>query len=324
MDAISPADFIETASRAVAACAGKEAAAQARILAEDGLLGILADEDAGGLALDAAFAVPVLEAAGAGLLDFPLLETMLLARLLPAEFATPLVEGAARGSIAWTGGLEHGAAGRAPMGEGADILLVRAGTDAAALLRLDDPGITLLPDDGMDVDVPEASFRLKGAVPVCQLPEGSWTQLQEEALLLRAAVMLGGAATCLAMATEHVTNRRQFGKPLVANQAVRHTLARHKLMLEGLRGVTERALATGTMTARRTAFSVAAQYAPAIAEGALHLHGGMGFTWDVPVHRHLRRLRALEAQGDVPAVRAALAASLIDTPHNDDFLLESA
>jgi hypothetical protein len=24
----------------------------------------------------------------------------------------------------------------------------------------------------------------------------------------------------------------------------------------------------------------------------------MGFTWDVPVHRHLRRIRTLQAQGD--------------------------
>ncbi len=36
------------------------------------------------------------------------------------------------------------------------------------------------------------------------------------------------------------------------------------------------------------------------------MHGGMGFTWDVPVHRHVRRIRALQAQGDASGVLAAL------------------
>jgi alkylation response protein AidB-like acyl-CoA dehydrogenase len=53
------------------------------------------------------------------------------------------------------------------------------------------------------------------------------------------------------------------------------------------------------------------QYGPAAIESALQLHGGMGFTWDVPVHRHLRRVRSWEAQGDAPGVRRAVADALL-------------
>jgi alkylation response protein AidB-like acyl-CoA dehydrogenase len=32
-----------------------------------------------------------------------------------------------------------------------------------------------------------------------------------------------------------------------------------------------------------------------VAQESLHVHGGVGFTWDCAMHLHLRRARALEA-----------------------------
>ena len=32
-----------------------------------------------------------------------------------------------------------------------------------------------------------------------------------------------------------------------------------------------------------------------VIEKAIHLHGGMGFTWEVPLHRALRAVRKLDA-----------------------------
>ncbi|RKK00749.1 acyl-CoA dehydrogenase, partial [Pseudoroseomonas wenyumeiae] len=48
---LDPAEFAATAERAVAACATLESRARAARLAEDGLLGVLAGEEAGGLGL---------------------------------------------------------------------------------------------------------------------------------------------------------------------------------------------------------------------------------------------------------------------------------
>ncbi|NGM19725.1 acyl-CoA/acyl-ACP dehydrogenase [Roseomonas stagni] len=313
---LDPAEFADSAARAVAACAGLHAAGIAARLAEDGLLGMLAPEDVGGLGLDLRFALPVLQAAGAGDLAFPLLETMLLARHLapvaPAV-AEAIAGGSARGTIAWAGTARAdltGTVGRAPMAEGTDWVLVRT-PDGAALVAGGDVTATAM--ISLDETAAEHRVALSGANPACRLDAAAWEALAEEALPLRAAAMVGASETCLALAVEHVTNRRQFGKPLVANQAMRHLLARQKLALEGMRGALTRATARpGDAVARRAAFLAAATHAPLIAEGAIQAHGGMGFTWEVPVHRHLRRIRALEAQGEAPRLREALAATLID------------
>ncbi|WP_426954342.1 acyl-CoA dehydrogenase family protein [Muricoccus radiodurans] len=323
MDAITtgldPAEFADSAARAVAACAALDPAGRAARLAEDGLLGVLAGEEVGGLALEPRFAVPILQAAGAGDLAFPLLETLLLARHLagPApDIAAALIAGEVRGTIAWAGTAHPdltGTVGRAPMARGADWVLVRV-ADGAALLPA--ASLTLSDAIGLDETVPEQTVALSGAPPAARLDGNTWAALTEDALVLRAALILGAAETCLGLAVEHVSTRRQFGKPLVANQAMRHLLARHKLALEGLRGAITRATtsasdATGLL-ARRAAFLTAAAQGPLIAEGVIQAHGGMGFTWEVPVHRHLRRIRALEAQGDAPRLREAVAAALID------------
>ena len=177
MEMLDPRDFAATAARAIAACAGADPAA---VLAEAGLLGVIAPEAVGGLGLPLRFAVPLLEAAGGGELSFPLIETLLLARHLPADVAEALVAGAARGSIAWAGSLERGVVARAPLGAEADWLLVRHG-DGAALL----PRAACTPREavGLDETTPEHAFAVAGP-PHAALGADAWAALQEEALLL--------------------------------------------------------------------------------------------------------------------------------------------
>jgi hypothetical protein len=81
-EGLSPAEFAATASRAIAACANLSVAEQGARLAGDGLIGVVASESVGGLELPLSFAVPVVSAANAGLSPFPLMENILLARLL--------------------------------------------------------------------------------------------------------------------------------------------------------------------------------------------------------------------------------------------------
>lgn len=319
------AAFAETAAHAVRACAALAPPAQARLLAEAGLLGILAPEAAGGLGLDLHYAVPVMAAAAGGLLGFPLAETMLLAAALATDPAGPaLAAGTLTATIAWTGtatrsgGRLHGTVGRAPAAEGCDAVLVRL-PEGAALLRLNTPGVTLSDGLGLDVDAPEFDVVLDGAAPVAGIGAGACARLDADALVLRTAAIMGSAETCLAMAAEHTAARRQFGRKLVAFQALRHAMARQKLAVESLRGALTRCLDLApedeleALPARQAAFAAAARLGPAAIESALQLHGGMGFTWDLPLHRHLRRVRSLEAQGDAPGVHAAIAAALLDT-----------
>lgn len=325
-DGLSPADFAATAARAVSACANLAGPEQGALLAGDGLLGVIASETVGGLDLPLSFAVPVVAAASAGLLGFPLLENILLARLVQAQLprvAEAVVGGTNSGTIAWAGQATaekrgdqvvlNGCIARAPCAATSTLLVVRVG-DAAVLVPLNASGVTVEPAAGLDLTQPEHVVHLTNvSIPAGNcLPAGSWAELQSDAALLRAAAIMGSAETCLALAQEHVSTRRQFGRALSFNQAIRHTLARHKLGLEGMRHAIARALtlAQGARE-RNAAFIAASSYGVVIGEGAIQMHGGMGFTWDVPVHRHVRRIRALQAQGDASGMLVELGRSYI-------------
>jgi len=315
--------FAETAASAVAACGELAPRARAERLAADGLLGVLAPEEAGGLGLDAAFAIPVMAAAGAGLLGFPLLETLLLGAALGQDPAgKEIVFGERIGTIAWSGtaalsgSMLRGAVGRAPMAEDADLLLVATG-EGAALVALDGPGITIAEAVGLDVDVPESEVVLHDAPAVARIGIHGLARLREEALVLWAAAIQGAADSCLSLAVDHTGTREQFGRALVNFQVLRHALARQKLAVEHIRAALTRYVtlvaegAPEARLARHAAFAAATRFGAAAVENALQLHGGMGFTWDLPLHRHLRRIRAWEAQGNAVAVHRGLADELL-------------
>lgn len=313
-EGLQPDEFAATASRAVTACAGLDVREQAQNLAGDGLLGVIVDEEVGGLALPLGFAVPVITAAHSGLLGFPLLETILLGRLLQSSLtrlATAIVSGGTLATIAWQGEaivdregevlVLSGSLGRAPSAASVDYILVRVSGGAAALIPTDAAGVVVEDAAGLDLTVPEHTVRLeKVEIPIGSiLPAGTWDLLNSDANVLRAAAILGSAEACLSLAQEHASTRRQFGHALSYNQAIRHSLARQKLGLESIRHAITRSLSgDGGPVQRDAAFLAAATYGSSISEGALQIHGGMGFTWDVPVHRHLRRIRTLQAQGD--------------------------
>jgi alkylation response protein AidB-like acyl-CoA dehydrogenase len=320
-DGLSPADFAATAARAIAVCAGLTVRQQAARLGGDGLLGVMALEEVGGLDLPLAFAVPVAAAASAGLLGFPLLETLLLGRPLQSrlpDVSRAIVSGAECATIAWSGAVSaqprgdrvvlNGWVGRVPCIADGDWLLARIGEDAAALVSAKAAGVTVEGPTGLDLAMPEYTVRLD-EVSVAErnlLPTGTWSVLQADATVLRASAILGSAEACLAMAQEYASTRRQFGHALAYNQAIRHALARHKLGLESIRHAITRCLfgEAGALE-RDAAFLAAASYGVAISQGALQIHGGMGFTWDVPVHHHLRRILALQAQGDASGLMRA-------------------
>ena len=321
-EGLQPSEFAVTAARAVAECAALSLRAQAKHLANDGLLGVIAAEDVGGLDLPLAFAVPVVAAAGSGLLGFPLIEALLLGRALQERLprvAEAIVSSEILATIAWQGSVSaeregeafvlNGWVARAACAREADHLLVRIGTGGAALVPTDSKGVIVEDATGLDLTVPEHAVRLQGVtIPAGNvLPEGTWSLLSSDANVLRAAAILGCAEACLTMAQEHASTRRQFSRALSYNQAIRHALARQKLGLEGIRHAIARSTGgeAGALQ-REAAFLAAGVYGSAISEGALQIHGGMGFTWDVPVHRHLRHVRALQAQGDASGVLAAL------------------
>lgn len=312
------AAFATTATSAVAQCAGLDPRGRARCLAEAGLIGVLAAEASGGLALGLDHAVPVLHAAGAGLLGYPLLESMLLAAALGERpEAARIVLGDATATIAWSGGAQleggllSGTAGRAPMADSADLVLVRL-ADGAALVDATGPGVIIDAGDGLDLEAAECRVILSGATPLALLDGDAMDAILQGARLLWAAAIGGAVETCLAAAVAHTSTRVQFGKALVSFQSLRHAMARQKLAAEHIGAAIARSLMhPDDRLARAAAFAAATRFGTSAVESALQLHGGMGFTWDIPMHRHLRRIRAWDAQGDAPGLHRRLAADLL-------------
>ena len=131
-----------------------------------------------------------------------------------------------------------------------------------------------------------------------------------------AAEALGAAQALLEMSVRHAATREQFGRPIGSFQAVKHHCANMLLRVEAMRAAVAGAalaLESEESPSASLAVSVAKSYASSaareVAETALQLHGGMGFTWEHPLHRYLKRvLRLSVAYGDTRWHRARLAA----------------
>jgi len=197
------------------------------------------------------------------------------------------------------------------MADSADLILVQT-TTGAALVDATAPGVTIRAGDGLDVETPECEVVLTGAEPLATLDASAVAGIEQGAQLLRAAAIGGAVETCLAATVAYTSTRTQFGKALVSFQALRHAMSRQKLAAEHIGAAIARSLMyPDDRLARAATFAAATRFGAAAVESALQLHGGMGFTWDIPIHRHLRSIRTWEAQGDAAGLHRRLAADLL-------------
>jgi alkylation response protein AidB-like acyl-CoA dehydrogenase len=133
-----------------------------------------------------------------------------------------------------------------------------------------------------------------------------------------AAEALGVAQRALDLGVEHAKTRLQFGKPIGTYQAVSHPLAQTHTDVELARSLVywaawcvaqedERApLAAASAKAFATEAAVAA------CERSIQVHGGIGFTWEHPLHRFYKRALWLEGFGLRPAqLRLEVADTLL-------------
>jgi alkylation response protein AidB-like acyl-CoA dehydrogenase len=133
-----------------------------------------------------------------------------------------------------------------------------------------------------------------------------------------AAEALGVAQRALDLGIEHAQTRVQFGKPIGTYQAVSHPLAQTYTDVELARSLVywaawcvaeddERA-----PDAAAAAKAFASEAAVTACERSIQVHGGIGFTWEHPLHRFYKRALWLEGFGMRPAqLRLELANSLL-------------
>ncbi|MET7557435.1 acyl-CoA dehydrogenase family protein [Streptomyces albidoflavus] len=201
------------------------------------------------------------------------------------------------------GGGLHGTVRSVADAAGADVLLVAADSGLYAV-PAGAPGVTVTPLTALDLTRPLAAVQLDGAQGTLLAPAADAAPAVRAGLLsgagLLASEQLGLAEWCLTETVRHLKDRHQFNRPLGSFQALKHRLAQLWLDVAGIRPAATAAadlLATGEggPAEAQLAVAVAQVYASPVAvraaEEALQLHGGIGMTWEHPVHLYLKRAK---------------------------------
>lgn len=128
------------------------------------------------------------------------------------------------------------------------------------------------------------------------LPASAAQELRRTWRIGVALEIYGALNSASALTIEHVTQRRQFGRPLGSLQAIQHRLAMNATTIEAIHWLALRAASTGSAADA----AIAASYAqPAVASIAYDLHqfsGAMGMTLEYPLHLYTYRARMLQSE----------------------------
>jgi alkylation response protein AidB-like acyl-CoA dehydrogenase len=219
---------------------------------------------------------------------------------------------------------------------GADLILVLATVEATDDLAVvvvgpDADGLRTTAQDTIDTTRTPASLDFD-RTPGEELERVSIHGLARalgEASVLVAAEAVGGARACLDSSLDYVRLRHQFDRPIGSFQAVQHLLAELHGELESAQACVEEAArildripdaaaldtrseqdVAELMEASSLAKSVAADTFVHVARETVHLHGGIGFTWEHDAHLYYKRALAdLSLLGNPADHRRVLVAS---------------
>ena len=292
-------------------------------MVEQGWTGIAVPESLGGVGLGTVEAAVLLEQTGAHLAPVPLLQQLAaLVVLADGPWGERLLSGEAIACVARTP-LERAGDGSVSgrpepviYGARADVLVAPAGEE---LVAVDLSGVARLPEPAMDQTRELAWIDLDTAPATTVGDAQDVAAHLDRGAVFHSAEMLGGAEAVMGLAVEYAKVREQFGRPIGSFQAVKHRCADMLVDVEGMRSAVYHAawaIGAGTddaPTAAATAKIWCSDAAVRVAESALQVHGGIGFTWEADVHLYLKRAQLDQtAFGDARHHRTHLAAILRD------------
>lgn len=283
----------------VSACAERRAR-----LEELGLAGALVPVEHGGLGLSPIDFVLLAEEAGRAALPEPLTDTAGVAHPLLAALVS---DGGAPGGSQGAQLLADALAGHsmclaatpgtsiiahAPF---ADYLIAAVNDDEVGLYQAKDCHI--VPRESVDPLRKLGDVSIGSAQPMMMLrgPQARalWADARARRTAFNAAQLLGLALRMNEIAVAYSLERKQFGRAIGSNQAVKHLLADVMVKIEFARPVVYAAAATLAPVRLAHAIVAAGDAADRAARAAIQVHGAMGYSWEIDLQFYAKRAWAL-------------------------------
>jgi len=247
-------------------------------------------------------AVLIAEAAGRHVVPVPIVEHVVVARLVASLGAAVAIEEAVIAAAPMTLALRPaaGTATLVPAGAVAAAVIVWSGE--RLLLARGDPPMVATPNGA---GLPVADRSLDGATVLGDGDSAAqaYAQAVDEWRLLMAAALVGLADAALWMGVGYVQERRQFGVPIGSFQAIQHGLAELPGPISGARLLTRRAAwrrdhddEVGFRRDASMAFVFATELARTVTSRVIHYYGGYGAMEEYDAQLYYRRARGWPAQ----------------------------
>lgn len=289
---------------------------------ELGMAGIAVDENYGGAGLGDLGRVVVMEELGASLCSIPFSPTCSIAADMMTTFGTDDAKATwltkiASGDIiaAYTDGHDaltfedgklSGRVNNVLYGAQADLLLMTLHLDDRVKLIGVPKGVSGFSSNAIKTMDPTRSFsnivlETVSFDDVIIIGEGTLQQFDDvvkTSFVGLAAECVGGAQACLDMTLEYTMQRVQFGRPIASFQAIKHRSADMFIQIEAARSAVYAAALAEPSEKVKLALIAKAYASDAffdVAGHAIQLHGGIGFTWEYPLHYFFKRARANRA-----------------------------
>lgn len=309
---------------------------------ELGLSALLVPEELGGAGASTREAAVVLEEIGRAVAPTPFLTSSVIATTLLVRAHSDLVGALAEGKrtaavvVPFSAAPDHTPSGvtadagrltgqvRSVAGAGeADLLLVPIATaDGVDVHAVEATAAIITPVVSLDMSRQVVDISLDGAPGTLVVGGSEGLAALHSALLTGAALLAseqaGLAQRCLETTIAYLKERRQFGRVVGGFQALKHRLA--DLFVEVESAVAAARYAAAAVAAGDEEAEVATAVAQAYcsnaavhaAEEALQLHGGIGMTWEHPVHLYLKRAKADQLALGTPGHHRSVLARLVD------------
>ncbi len=297
-------------------------------MVEQGWTAIAVPEAVGGLGLGTVEIAVLLEQVGAHLAPVPLTQQLLAIEVLAETgWSERVIAGDAIGCVARTAltrnpdGTVSGRPEPIIYGARADVLIApaRSSSGVLELVAVDLQTVDRVAEAAMDRTRELAWVELDTVAATTLGGTDAVAAHLDRGAVFHSAEMLGTAETVMYLAVDYAKQREQFGRPIGSFQAVKHRCADMLVDVEGMRSaVFHAAWAIGANdpdgpVAAATAKIWCSDAGVRVAESALQVHGGIGFTWESDVHLYLKRAQLDQvAFGDARHHRARLAAMLLE------------